>query len=263
MRPTRAPGRKGSAEFRRSVILPLALVAAGVCTSAIAKAEATGFRFRVHYLGMSAGELTFTARDSLLPQGERVRVVQVEMRTASLPSTLFLIDNTYRAIYSPERLQLIAIQKRVRQRNLEGEWRIRYSGTEAVLRRLGQQADSARWSPGSACLEVICLMDFLLHLRHPDTTFTVPVDEEAAPMEAQVRIFRDHERSYALALFRQRGPSSRRWRTDLLTNRFSKTGARLEIYFDPQRPNVPKTVRYSLGSSMATAELIEPKGARR
>ncbi|MDZ7372889.1 MAG: hypothetical protein ONB23_02870 [candidate division KSB1 bacterium] len=215
------------------------------------------WRYQVHYLGMGVGELTVTVSDTVVVNGKRARAVRITMNTGRLASTVFAVQNSYIAVYFPENRHLHAVTKRIHQRNLTGEWEIHYAERQAKLIRPAQSSTPQEWAVSSPCLDVVSLLDLLVNIRHPDTSFTVAIDQEAVPMEAQVRVFRDHERSYALAVFRPAGPSRRTWKTDLLTSRFSRAGARLEVYFDARRPDLPRTIRYSLGTSMATAEWVE------
>ncbi len=214
-------------------------------------AQDVDLRFRVHYLGMRVGSLQIQARDSTTAAGVNLRVVRLYSKTARLAGALFSVENRYTVVYDPAERRLLSITKSIRQSNVSHRVVIQYSGQHATL----HNATTRRWDTSGPVLDIVSLLDVLLRFHPTDTTFTVALDQEAAPMKAWVRIYSGAKGRFATAIVRNAGKKSRHWKTDLLTNRFSKEGARLELRFRPGQ-TVPYLLRYSLGPAMATAKLI-------
>jgi len=207
--------------------------------------------FSVHYLGMRVGSLRIQAWDSTATSGTRLRVVHLYSKTARLAGAVFGVEDSYTVVYDPVQLRVLSIAKSIRQSNLTHDVVIEYADEHATL----HNEVTRRWNTPGPVLDVVSLMDVLLRVRAPDTTFTVPLDQEAAPMKAWARVYSGEKGRFATAIVRKAGKKLRHWKTDLLTNRFSKEGARLELRFRTGE-TAPYQLRYSLGPAMATAKLV-------
>ena len=251
--------RESTSTTRLCTVLLLALTFLPVFLLANpARSQTFNLRFKVYYLGMRVGDLRLQARDSTTDSGRRLRLVHLHSRTGRLAGALFSVKNEYTVLYDPASLQLLRVTKSIRQSNVSHRVVIEYSGSRATL----HDHVTRRWTTPGPALDVVALMDVLLRVRARDTTFTVPLDQEAAPMKAWVRVYSGREGRFATAVVRKSGPKTRRWKTDLLTNRFSKAGARLEVRFRKDE-SAPYQLRYSLGPAMATARLVDDQGKRK
>ncbi len=257
-------GRKGysAVSALRRLSLPSACTLALLLTLTLSSGRTAAgvdrqvLQYKVYYLGMRVGELALSARDSTSPEGEALRVVHVRMKTRSVAGALFPIENEYRVVYNSRSNNLRLVQKRIQQKNLSGRWILRYEGQRVTLQRRSSPEEHETWRVEPPVLDVISILDLLTRIRCRDSTLTVQVDEEGVPMRAQLRVFRSAKARFASAVFRPAGESNRSWKTDILTNRFSKSGAVLRVEFGESDPHLPVLIQYSLGPSMATAKLI-------
>ncbi|NOZ61926.1 MAG: DUF3108 domain-containing protein [Calditrichaeota bacterium] len=218
--------------------------------------------FHLKYFNMHVATLTFHLTDAA--EADDSYLLTVDAKSASTANKLFPVDNRYELSFAKANFLPSFAKKKIIQKN------VRYQRFLKFNHAAGEVAvdDTFHYAVPEPCFDYFSMLYFL-RFSVPDSSQTTRLflDGEFIVSEVIVASLPDTVRISVPAgkfaatqmklEFVKRNNQKRPWKTDLLTNRLTKSGSNVSVYFSADSRRLPLKITYRNSWLRTSLELVD------
>jgi hypothetical protein len=206
--------------------------------------------YQIKYLNLSTGSMQLTMLGIKKIDSTMVYHLRIHTETSSIFSSIFNVNNTYECFFDTLSLLPKLITKQIKQKNLSYFLNLKFDqNLHHIL-----MSDSIEWKIPPACFDFFSMLYFLRkHSFYNNDSLVFFLDSENLTSkcyawkigETNISIPAGSFNAIEIALvMNSLNERPKEWKTDLITNRFTKPDSKITLYFSNDVDQLPLAIRF-------------------